>query len=74
VIFGEPVVRAREEKATYLVAREIENVSAPLRMKSLARIEVLIQRGSVETAEAERIGRKMRGNPIEDDADSALME
>ena len=52
VIFGEPVVRAGEQKGADLVAREVEDVGVPLGLKSLARVEMLIQRGPVETARA----------------------
>src|SRR5580704_15935695 len=43
-------------------------------MKSLARIQMLVERGAVEAAETERIGGKMRGHPIENHADPALMQ
>src|SRR5208283_2451799 len=53
---------------------EIENVGIPLGLKSRARIEMLIERGAIEAAEAESIGGEMRGNPIEDHTDAAIVQ
>src|SRR5687767_2821408 len=56
----EPVERVGEQKITYLVAAVVEDVSAPIRMLAFARIEMLVQRGTVETPERPRVFRKMR--------------
>jgi hypothetical protein len=39
-------------------------------MKALARIGMLVQMGAVEIGQAMRIGRKVRGYPVEDHADA----
>ena len=43
-------------------------------MEALPRIGVLVERGAVEIGEAMRVGREMRGHPVDDDADPGLMQ
>src|SRR5690242_3193965 len=74
MIFSQPVVRARQQEAADLVASEIEYVGTPFRMLALARIEMLIKRGAVETREAERVAREVRRHPVENHSDTALMQ
>src|SRR5207253_10014467 len=63
-----------DEKITDLVAPVIENVSAPVGMLAFAWIEMLVQRRAVESSERKRVFRKMRGHPIHNRADAALMK
>ena len=66
-------MRAGQQKRFHFVAAEIENVRAPVLMKSQARVFVLIQGCSVKARQGKRILRKMRGHPIENHTDARLM-
>src|ERR1700690_1879150 len=48
VIALNPVQRAREQEGMYFMASEVKERGIPLRMKSLARIGMLVQRRAVE--------------------------
>src|SRR5258708_489949 len=72
--FLEPVLRTALQEAPHFVAAEIENEGVPFWMKALARINVLEQGAAVEASEPERISRKMRGSPVENHADTVLMQ
>src|SRR5690606_30850150 len=54
-------------------AAEIVDRGVPVRMKTLPRILVLVERGAVEMAKAVRIGREVRRHPVEDNADAYLV-
>ena len=43
-------------------------------MLALAGVVVLVQRAAVEEYEALRVGREMRGHPVDQHADASLME
>src|SRR5258705_9054503 len=70
----EPVERVREQEVAHFVAAIVENVSAPIGMLALARVEMFVKRGAVKTSEGESIFGKMRGHPIHDDANAALVQ
>ena len=53
---------------------EIVDERIPVVMKSFARIEMLVERRTIEACQTVRIGRKMSRHPIEDDADFRAME
>ena len=74
VIAVEPTDRRRDQKRAHLVATVVEDVARPIGMKTALRIRVLEQVRAIELAEPVRIGRKVRGNPIEDHADPRAME
>src|SRR2546421_5380210 len=50
---AQPIQRIGDQKITHFVAAIIENVSAPIGMLALARIEMLIQSGPIEASERE---------------------
>src|SRR5689334_23828131 len=50
------------------------DVTLPLRMKTLARVGVLVHMRAVEIHQAVRVTREMRRYPIEDHTDAALMQ
>ena len=55
-------------------AAVVEDVRLPVGMKSLARVGVFVEMGAVEIGEAVRVGREVRRNPVEDDADAVLVQ
>src|SRR5205807_621548 len=56
------------------VAAEIKDKRAPILMRALAWIFVLVKGGAVIFGEGPIIARKMRGHPIDDDADTGLVK
>ena len=74
VIFVEPEHRTRHQEAADFGAAIVEDVSLPVGMKSLARIGVLVEMRAVEIGEAVRVGREVRRNPVENDADAVLVQ
>ncbi len=74
MILVEPEQGIADQKILHFVAAVIENESVPVRLLPLPRIRMLVEVRPVEIAEAGFILRKMRGNPIQDDADAVLMK
>ncbi len=74
MIFIEPEKRVADKKAAHLVAAVIKNVAVPFRVIALARIGVLEEMGAVKVRQAMLVRRKMRRHPIENDADTVLMQ
>ena len=70
----DPEERIRDQEVLDLRSAVIEDLRAPVRMLALARILVLILRISVEVRQSALILREMRRHPVEDDADSVVME
>src|SRR4029077_7019964 len=62
------------QKILHLIAAVIENESVPVRLFRLPGIGVLVEVRPIEITESRFILRKMRGNPIQDDADALLMK
>ena len=65
---------AREEKASDLVSRVVEDEAAPLGVNPLPRIGVFVEVRAVEEAERVPVARKVRGHPVEDHADAVLVQ
>src|ERR1700691_2894836 len=74
VILVQPEKSVGAQKVLDLVAAVIEHEGVPVRLLSLPRISVLIKMRSVEVSEPGFILGKMRRNPIQNYADSALMQ
>ena len=70
----DPPTSRRHEKGPHLVSAVIEHPAAPLGVTTEARIRVFEQRLTVEVDQPERILGKVRRHPIEDHADTRLME
>src|SRR6185503_14743068 len=70
----EPIERISDEEIAHLITPVVEDVRAPIRMFAFAWIEMLIKRGAIEATERKSIFRKVRGNPIHDHADAALVQ
>ena len=69
MIVLEPEAGIGDEEGGDLLAAVIVDVGAPVLVKSLARIGMLVEMRAVEGAEAVRIVREMARHPVEDDAD-----
>ncbi len=69
----DPVERVAIEEIRHLVPAEIVDRGVPVRMKTLARIGVLVQGGAVEARQAVLVGGEMRRRPVEDDAETRRM-
>src|SRR6185436_20019913 len=52
----------------------VKDRAGPLRMVALTRVRMLVEMRAVEETEAVRIPREMRGHPVEDHANSRLVE
>ena len=70
----EPVERVREQEVPHLVAAEVEDERAPVRVLAAARVGVLVERGPVEARERPVVAREVRRHPVEEDADPAPVE
>ena len=57
-----------------LVAPEVEDERAPVGVRAAARVGVLVQRRAVEARERPVVAREVRGDPVEDHADAALVQ
>ena len=69
-----PEQRVGDEEIAHLVAAVIENERAPVLMRALARVFVLVQGGAVEVRQRPVIARKMRRHPVNDDADAGFVQ
>ena len=58
VIFVQPEKRVRQQKILHFRAAVIENQRAPIGMRALARIGVLVEMRAVEFRQAVRVGRE----------------
>ena len=74
VILVEPKESVADEEVANFLTAEVEDEGAPVLMLSLLGVGVLEEMGAVEIAEAVLVPREMGGNPIENDADAALMQ
>ena len=66
----DPVKRVAIEKIGDLGAAEIIDRRVPVRLETLARVGVLVERGAVEMRQPLLVSREMRRHPVEDDAKS----
>src|SRR6267378_1384821 len=73
MIFVEPEESVRNQVVLDFVATVVVDQRAPIGMRALTRVGMFVEMGAVELREAMRVARKMRGSPIENDADSGLM-
>ena len=73
MIYVFPEQRIGDQEVRYLRPAIIVNQRAPVRVGTLARIEVLVQASAVKCTQPERIARKMSRYPVQDDSDALLM-
>ena len=74
VVLVEPEHGAREQERADLVAVVVEDVAAPVGVVALTGIGVLVQMCPIEVGETVLVRRKMGGYPVEDDADTLLVQ
>ena len=70
----DPVEGVRHEEVPHLVARVVEDERAPVRMLAEPRVEVLVEGRAVEPSERPLVAREVRGHPVDDHADAALVQ
>ena len=74
VVAVQPKQPARKQERAHFVPVVVEDRAAPLGMKPLARIGMLVEKRAVEHGQAVRVGREMRRHPVEDHTDAMLMQ
>ena len=74
VIDIEPEAGARQQEIADLFTSVVEDQRAPVGVEALARVGVFVETRSIEGTERMAVGREVRRNPIDDDADPRLME
>ena len=74
VVLAQPVERVREQEVPHLVAAEVEDERAPVGVRAAPRVLVLVERRAVEARERQLVAREVRGHPVEDHADPALVQ
>ena len=63
-----------DEEVPDLVATEIEHERSPVGVQAATRIVVLVQRGAVEAGERPGVVREVRGDPVEQHTDAAVVQ
>ncbi len=74
VVALEPRDRAGHEECPHLRPPVVEDRRAPVRVEPLARIGVLVEVGAVEAGQPVGVHREVRGHPVHDHPDAALVE
>src|SRR5262244_4132137 len=74
VVALQPEERVADEEVGDLAAAVVEDPRAPVGVLALPRIGMLEEMGTVEVREPMRIAREVGGDPVEYDADAALVE
>ena len=70
----QPADRARHQERTDLRSSVVEDRRRPVRVEALARISVLVEVGTVEAEQGMLVHREVRGHPIEQHTDAALVQ
>ncbi len=70
---GQPVMCARHQEGFNFVTAKIENMGAPVLMEALARIFMFKQGRAVKAGQCPAVLRKVRGYPVQNDADIGLV-
>ena len=73
VILVEPEERVGNQIILHFVAAVVVDERAPIGMRALARVGVLVEVAAVKLREAVSVAREMRGSPIENHADAGLV-
>ena len=74
VIVFQPEKGVGDEERTHLIAAIVENAALPVGVETLAGVGVVVEVGPVEVGQPVGIGWKVGGYPVEEDADTGLME
>ena len=70
----EPVQGVGNQEVAHLPTPEVEDVRSPIRMFTTQRIGILVQGSAVETGKRPVILREVGWHPVQDDADTCLVE
>lgn len=62
------------EEIFHLMPAEIENERAPVLVRTLARVLMLVKRCAVEAGERPFVARKMRRHPVDEHANTSLVQ
>ena len=74
MIFAQPEQSTGDQEIAYLGTSIIKDVGAPLFMLAFAGIGIFIEVGAIKVAQGILVFGKVRGHPVEQDADALLME
>ena len=74
VILIQPEQPARHKKAAHLVAAVVEDERLPVRMEALASIGVFEQVRAVKVGQPMRVGREVRGDPVQNHPNALLVQ
>ena len=74
MVLAHPEQGVGDEEVADLVAAEVEDERAPVRVRAAARVGVLVERGAVEARERELVAREVRGDPVEDHAEAVAVQ
>ena len=74
VKFLEPIERVADQEIPHFITPIVEDVCAPIRMLAFARIEMLVQGGTIEAPKCERVLGKVRGHPVHNHTDPAPVQ
>ena len=74
MILIEPEEGIADEEIPHFVAAVVEDERAPILVFGLAGVGVFVQVGAVELGQTMRVLGKMAGNPVQNDANAALVE
>src|SRR5262249_49807220 len=74
MVLDQPEQGVADQKAADLISSVIEHKRIPVGVLSFSRIGVLVKMRSVEIAEASLVFRKVRGDPVQNHADSMLVK
>ena len=74
VELGQPVQRAGDQERPHLVAREVEDVGAPLLVLTQPVVGMLVQGSAVEATQRPVVLREVPRDPVEDHSDAGLMQ
>ena len=70
----QPIQGVGDQEVAHLAATEVEHVGAPIGVLSAQRVRVLVQGRAIKARQREVILREVRGNPVQDDADTRAVE
>src|SRR6266567_9103514 len=73
VVFVEPEEGVGNQIVLHFIAAVVVDQRAPIGMRALARVGMLVEMAAVKLRQAVSVAREMRGSPIENDADAGLV-
>src|SRR5271157_4456313 len=73
MVLVQPEQGVGDQIVLHFVAAVVVNQRAPVGVRTLARVGMLVEMRAVEQAEAVRVARKMSRSPIEENSDCSLM-